>query len=146
MPDWNFPRMKGIKTLIIHYVAALNDRDYNAIEKCLFTDVILHRGMKNYVGKDEVVNWYKKQLNSGHLRFELMDTSAGVLPDGSALSILWLEIKTKGNAAIKTDIHIESLDLIQSDACWKIRKCFGLGFDPEYHKKHFQQDTNGCDE
>lgn len=146
MPNWNSPRMKGIRNFIVHYVAALNDKDYNTIEQCFTPDAILHRGMKNYAGRDEMVNWYRKQLNSGRLRFELMDASAGVLPDGSALSILWLEIKTKGNSANKNDIHIESLDLIQSDGCWKIRKCFGLGFDPEYHKRHFQQDANGCDE
>jgi hypothetical protein len=146
LPDWSFPQMKEIKDFILQYVAALNERDYGMLDRCFTRDVILHRGMKNYTTKDEVANWYRKQLNSGHLRFELKDASAGILPDASAMCILWFEIKRNNSGKVQKDIHIESLDLALSDGYWKIRKCFGLGFNPEYHKKHFQQDTNRCDE
>ena len=137
MPDWNSAELKGIKDLIVRYVSALNTTDFDALQGCFAAGAVLHRGMKNYVGREAIIEWFKTQLAACDLKFELADASAGILPDASAKCILWFEIYSKRGDEIKKDIHVENIDLEKTHGHWTIQKCFGLGYDPEQHKKYF---------
>ncbi|MBN2379573.1 nuclear transport factor 2 family protein [candidate division WOR-3 bacterium] len=130
MPDWHDAKLKDIKGLIIKYTRALNSKNYDLLRGCFSDDAALHRGMKNYVGKDEITAWNRKQLEGKSLRFELKDAIAGVFPDSTARCILWFEI-------YNDQVHVESIDLVNVDADWLISKCFGLGYDPEHHRENF---------
>jgi hypothetical protein len=86
--------------------------------------------MKNYVGTKEIVAWNKRHLEGKAFRFELKDASAGVLPDSTARCILWYKVG-------ESQLHVESMDLVEVDRNWLISKCFGLGYDPEHHRENF---------
>lgn len=139
MPNWDSSELKDIKDFIVKYITALNMKDFQILRECFAVNAVLHRGMKNYVGRDEIIGWYKNQLKVGDMKFELKDASAGLLPDSSAKCILWFEICAKGYDRVKKDVHIESIDLEKTHSNWEIQKCFGLGYDPEYHKKYFSK-------
>ena len=141
MPDWNSPVLIELKDFIEQYITALNEEDFDILSTCFASKAVLHRGMKNYVGRDSIISWYKAQLPPGNLKFELVDASAGILPDSSAKCILWFEIIVKHNDKFKRDIHIEAIDLEKHCGHWVIKTCFGLGYDPEYHKKYFGKFT-----
>jgi len=142
MPDWSNKKLKEIRDFIIKYVNALNAKNYQLICECFANNGILHRGMKNYVGRDEIIKWYKSQLDTGDVKFELKDASAGILPDSSAKCILWFEICARGYGREKKDIYVESIDLGKNNNFWQIERCFGIGYDPEYHKKYFKSATD----
>lgn len=88
MPDWNSNELKEIKGFIVKYINALNMKDFQILRECFAKNAILHRGMKNYIGRDNIIEWYKSQLEAGDIRFELMDASGGILPDSSVKCIL----------------------------------------------------------
>lgn len=139
MPNWNDNELKGIKDFTVKYITALNKKDFHILRECFAEDAVLHRAMKNHIGRDAIIEWYESQLNAGHIQFELMDASACMLPDSSAKCILWFEIYAKGYGKEKKDIIIETIDLIKTDGIWEIRKCFAMGYNPDEHKKYFEK-------
>lgn len=147
MPDWNLKELIAVKQFVLLYTKAMNDKEVTQIKRVFHKDAILHRAMENFVGWENIIEWHEKVWDTQGFRdarFVLKDATAGILPDGSAKCIVWYEINLPGKKVQGTakpnpkQIHIDSLDLIRHGKQWKIAQCFGLGYDPKFHRKYYK--------
>ena len=147
MPDWNSKELVKIKQFVVRYTQAMNDKKVDRFKQVFHKNAIMHRAMENFQGLPAIIKWHAKAWDSQgfrHAAFALKDASTGIFPDGSAKCILWYEItvpkgSSKGTAHPKIkSIHIESLDLKLCGNKWKVTRCFGMGYDPNFHAKYFK--------
>lgn len=148
MPNWNSKELINIKKFIILFTKVMNEKKTSLIKSVFDKNANMHRGMANVEGVADITKWYNHMWNSqgyGNAKFILKDASAGILPDGTAKCILWFEInihKHRNEYRImpkQKQVHIETLDIELIDKKWKIKQCFGIGYDPKDHKKYFKK-------